>query len=57
MAGPNCTSGAQDQIQARTGTNALTGNIPAGYTIIGNATVSTAASVTNNGAFQLAGGR
>ena len=56
VAGANCTSGAQDQIQARTGTNALTGNIPAGYTIIGNATVSTAASVTNNGAFQLAGG-
>ena len=56
VAGANCTSGAQDQIQARTGTNALTGNIPAGYTIIGNATVSTAASVTNDGAFQLAGG-
>ncbi len=55
-AGPNCTSGTQDQIQARTGTDALSGNIPAGYTVVVNSGISTAASLTNNGAVQLAGG-
>ena len=55
-AGPNCTSGTQDQIQARTGTDAVSGNIPAGYTIVVNSGISTAASLTNNGDVQLAGG-
>ena len=56
VAGANCTSGTQDQIQARTGTEVLTGNIPTGYTIVDNATVSTTASVTNIGELQLADG-
>ena len=56
VAGPNCTSGTQDQIQARTGTDAVSGNIPAGYTIVVNSGISTAASLTNNGDVQLAGG-
>ena len=56
MAGPNCTSGTQDQIQARTGTEVLTGIIPTGYTFVDNATVSTTTSVTNNGELQLADG-
>ena len=56
VAGANCTSGNQDQIQVRTGTTALTGNVPVGYTIVANATISTAAAVTNNGEIQLAGG-
>ena len=47
---------AQDVIQARTGANALSGNIPAGYTVITDATITTAASVTNNGSLVLAGG-
>ena len=57
VAGPDCPAGvAQDVVQARSGTSALTGNIPAGYSIVANANVSTAASLTNDGAFQLAGG-
>ena len=56
VAGPNCTSGTQDQIQAHGGTEVLTGTVPAGYSIVDNATVSTTSSVTNNGSFQLADG-
>ena len=56
VAGPNCTSGTQDQIQARTGTEVLTGTIPTGYTIVDNAIVSTTTSVTNDGELQLADG-
>ena len=56
VAGANCTSGNQDQIQVRTGTTALSGNVPTGYTIVANASISTAAAVTNNGEIQLAGG-
>ena len=49
-------SGTQDQIQARTGTEVLTGTIPTGYSLVDNATVSTTTSVTNNGELQLADG-
>jgi len=56
VAGPNCTSGTQDQIQAHGGTEVLTGTVPAGYSIVDNATVSTTTSVTNNGELQLADG-
>ena len=57
VAGPDCPAGiAEDQIQARTGTDALSGNIPAGYTIVVNSGISTAASLTNNGSLVLAGG-
>ncbi|MFZ0251905.1 MAG: Ig-like domain repeat protein [Acidimicrobiales bacterium] len=55
-AGPNCISGTQDQIQARTGNDVLTGTIPTGYTLVANATVSTTTAVTNDGELQLAGG-
>ena len=56
VAGPNCTSGLQDNIQARSGTEVLAGTVPAGYTIVDNATVSTSTSVTNDGDVQLADG-
>ena len=56
VAGPNCTSGTQDQIQAYGGTEVLTGTVPAGYSIVDNATVSTTTSVTNDGSLQLADG-
>ena len=57
VAGPDCPAGvAEDVIQARTGTEVLTGTIPAGYTIVDNATVSTTTSVTNDGSLVLADG-
>ncbi len=34
----------------------MSGDIPAGYTIVVNSGISTAASLTNNGDVQLAGG-
>ena len=57
VAGPNCPAGvAEDVIQARSGTEVLTGTVPAGYTIVDNATVSTTTSVTNDGSLVLADG-
>jgi len=55
-AGPACTAGlAVDQIALGAGTNTLSGDVPAGYTVtaLGGATLEPTVALTNNGAVAL----
>jgi len=58
--GPNCTGGtAEDQIALSSGVNTLSGNVPAGYTLIAlaGATIAPNVTLTNNGAIVLDSGQ
>ena len=60
MPGPDCAGGvAEDQIALGSGTNTLSGNVPAAYTLItiGDSVLEPTVSVTSNGAIILDNGQ